>query len=100
DAINDLTQVIHFQVDNPDAHYYMALARLDHQERLPAISELQEALKYRPTYLTARLTLEQIQLDSGSAQAAIEVLDAAPKPQNAAPGVIMLKSAALIRSGK
>ena len=99
EAITDLTQVIHFQVDNADAHYYMAMARLQHQEQLPAMQELLDALKYRPAFINARLTLAQIQLDSGAAQTAIETLEAAPKPQNQVPALIMLKSACLIRKG-
>jgi len=100
EAITDLTQVIHIQIDNADAHYYMALARLQHQEQLPAMQELQDALKYRPEFLNARLTLAQLQLDSGAAQTAIETLDGAPKPQDRAPAVVMLKSASLIRKGE
>jgi tetratricopeptide (TPR) repeat protein len=100
DAVRDLTEVIRLQVDNAEAHYYMAMARLENQERLPAASELQDAIKYRPTYLTARLALAELDLESGAAQTALEVLGQTPRGQDRDPAVILLKSACLIHEGK
>ena len=100
EAIADLTQVLRFQVDNADAHYFMALARLQHQERLPATQELQDALKYKPRFLQARLALAQLQLDSGSPQTALEILSATPKPQDQAPAVILLRATSLVRKNE
>jgi tetratricopeptide (TPR) repeat protein len=100
DAIRDLTEVIRLQVDNAEAHYYKGMAHLENQERLPAASELQEAVKYRPSYLTARLALAELDLESGAAQTALEVLGQTPRGQERDPAVILLKSACLIHDQK
>jgi tetratricopeptide (TPR) repeat protein len=80
DAQKDLTQALRFRADSPEAHYLMAKVNQMHGSGLNERQELGEALRLRPDFLAARVLLCQSLIASGSAQAALDVMDA-PKVQ-------------------
>ena len=81
EAENDLNQVIHFKPDSPDAHYMLSYVYGLRNDRARQNAELNEALRYNPAFLPARVSLAQLLSLSRSPKAALELLDATPEAQ-------------------
>lgn len=77
EAKADANTLLHRYSSLPDAHYLLSRIYQETGEPANRIHELQEAIRYNPDLLKARLELAQAFIDSHSAQAALDVLDGA-----------------------
>jgi tetratricopeptide (TPR) repeat protein len=82
DAQADTNSLLHRYPASPDAHYLKARVFRETGAALNRASELQQAVRYGPDLLQARLELAQDFIDSGSPKSALAILDEAPKGQH------------------
>jgi tetratricopeptide (TPR) repeat protein len=98
-AEKELRQVLQARPDSAEAHLQMALVQrmkgLSNNER----QELDDALRYNPALLPARLLIARNYLHGQQPKAALEVLDRAPEEQKKTLGVITEKNWALLVLG-
>lgn len=81
DAQKDLAEALHFRPDSYQAHYLMAQVHRARGAAMQQRQELGEVLRLRKDYLPARLQLARALVGSGSAQAALDLLDDRDVPQ-------------------
>ena len=82
DAQADTNTLLQRYPKSPDAHYLMARVFRETGAGLKRTNELQEAVRYGPELLQARLELAQELIDSGAPQSAMAILDEAPQGQH------------------
>lgn len=99
EAQDDLNKVIHFQRDSAAAHYLLAQVYQVQGLRSQQNAELTDALRYNPALLPARVTLAQTLTLSGSPQAALDVVNSAPKEQSQALILSLERNAASYAAG-
>ena len=100
EAQKALEQVIHYSQDSGEGHYLMSKV---YQERgLPLLQrqELDESLRLRPDFLTARIEIANLLILSRSARSALSILDEAPPEQRSSPTLLTARNAALIALGE
>ena len=100
DAQTDLDAVVHLRPDSPEAHY--ALAKLDQARGASLLQrqELGEVLRLDPRLLPVRIELAQLLISGNSAQAALDLLDAAPAGQKTALAFVEERNWALLSLGR
>lgn len=100
EADADLNSVVHMKADSPEAHY--ALAKLYQARGVPQRqrAELAEALRLDPFLLPARVDLAASLTGDKAAQAALDVLDAAPADQKNQVALLEQRNWAFLVQGK
>lgn len=100
EADADLNSVVHMKADSPAAHY--ALAKLYQARSVPQRqrAELGEVLRLDPFLLPARVDLAGSLIGDKAAQAALDVLDAAPADQKNQVALLEQRNWALLVQGK
>lgn len=96
EAESDLDLVLRYRPESAEARYLLARIHGRRGASANQKRELSEALRLNPQMLPARLDLAQALLDSKSAKAALELLDAAPESQRRGPVFLALRNWALI----
>jgi Tfp pilus assembly protein PilF len=95
----DLNRVLYFRPDSAGAHYLLAQVYRFRGDSARVRSELNDAVRLDPNLLAARLELAQALTLSNSAQAALNLLDAAPRAQQKMMGVILQRNLAKLAAG-
>jgi len=81
DAQADVNKLLHSYPASPDAHYLLARISNATGDTANWTQQLQEAIRYGPDFLQARMDLAQSFIDSNSPRAALNLLNEAPKAQ-------------------
>ena len=95
-AEKDLDRALHLRNDSAQAHYLMSMVHAARGSVPNQRQELSEALRLQPTLLAARLQLARVLLATGSAQASLDLLNAADEAQKKSLPVIAAQNWALI----
>jgi len=96
EAQKDLVQASKFQSDSPRAHFLLSQVYQARGDTGRQRQELNDALRYAPSFLPARLELAQVLLENNTPRDAIAVLDEAPKEQKAILGYVITRNWALL----
>jgi tetratricopeptide (TPR) repeat protein len=99
EAENDLNQLLHFKPDLGEAHYLLAQVRESRGDRSRANTELADALRFNPALLPARIAFARRLALSGSCEAALAVLNSAPKGQDQNLSLILERNVANFSGG-
>jgi Flp pilus assembly protein TadD len=83
DAQMDLNAVLHENPNLPEAHFLQARIYEKNGAILNARQQLNESLRLDPLFLTARLALARVLVNTKAATSAIELLDETPGEQKA-----------------
>ena len=92
DAEKDLNQVLRLQPDSAPMHYFLAKLHQGRGQQLSARQELAKAVQLDPLLLNARLDLAQSLLAGKDSKGALDVLDAAPAPEQSLPEFIVQRN--------
>lgn len=92
DAERDLNQVLQLRPNSPEAHYVMARLQLARGMTLRYRQELTEALRLDPGLYPIRVELAQNLTNSREPKAALDLLDATPKPQQTLLPILIQKN--------
>lgn len=95
EAQSDLMQVLSLQPDAAVAHYLLARVYEARNQTLNQRQELNDALRLNPDLLTARIELARLLIRTHAAEAALEMMDAAPRQQKRDPAFIVERNWAL-----
>jgi tetratricopeptide (TPR) repeat protein len=96
EAEKDLQAVLRIQPSPADAHYGLSRVQAIRGSEKNRQQELTEVLRLNPDLLQARIELARSQTGSGKAQAALDVLDAAPKNQKTSVPFVSTRNWALL----
>jgi tetratricopeptide (TPR) repeat protein len=99
EAVQDLTQALHFEPGLAGAHFLLSKAHQFRGDEAARRQELGEALKTDPFYLRARIDLAESLIASKGAAAALEYLNQAPQAQQRFPALIVSRNWALLAIG-
>ena len=95
-----LSEVLRVRPDSARGHYLLGQTQCATGKPLTCRKELQEAIKYEPSLLEARLTLSETLRTSGATKAALEVLDAMPPDQKNNPASATERAWVLLALGR
>ena len=99
EARNDLMQVLRFLPDSAVTHYLLARVYSIRKQESGERQELNEALRLDPNLLIARIDLARLLLRTNAAEAALEVMNAAPQKQKRDLAFIVQRNWALRATG-
>jgi tetratricopeptide (TPR) repeat protein len=99
-AQSDLNKAIEQKRDSAPAHFFLAQIHHLQNERSLERQELEQTLHLEPALLLARLQLAHALTSAGSAKAAIELLNQAPKEQQSMLALAIEKNTALYALGE
>jgi tetratricopeptide (TPR) repeat protein len=99
EAEQDLLESLHLNPRDGLAHYLMSRVHQVHGEENARREEVGRALELDPNWLAIRLELARMRTESGEAQAALSLLERAPKPQQSDLAFIAERNRALLALG-
>lgn len=96
EAESDLLQASKFEPDSPQVRYFLAEVYEARGDTTRQRQELNEALRFSPAFLPARIQLSRAMLAANSAKDALGILDGAPQEQRRILGYVIQRNWVLL----